>query len=63
MSLIIVWTLSNPFGMWNDTTTPQNIAVPQQRIYLAEVGIMQSIPQVRRNIPLQIVDAFSYVLQ
>ena len=41
MSLIIVRTLSNPFRMWNDTTTPQNIAVPQQRINLAEVGIMQ----------------------
>ena len=27
MPLIIVWTLSNPFGKWNDTTTPQNIAI------------------------------------
>lgn len=28
MSLIIGQTLSNPFGMWNDTATPQNIAFP-----------------------------------
>ena len=29
MFSIIGWTLSNPYGMWNDTTTPQNIALPQ----------------------------------
>lgn len=39
MSLIIGWTLSNPCGMRNDTTTPHNIAISQQRINLAEVGI------------------------
>ena len=51
MSLIIVWTLSNPFGKWNDTTTPQNIAIPQQRINLAEVGIMQSPSNCCRENP------------
>lgn len=46
MSLIIGRTLSNPLGMWNDTTTPQNIAI-QQRRTLADVELFRIILLLR----------------